>query len=119
MLKYLDFCLQTMAIITPFMTDFLGLETPVFLAMLLGPTQLISCCISILKDAPLVTLKTIHLLLSIAFFVGFYFAVTMDLIQHNSVYHLTFPFMLAAFYYGLTIRWLFIKEHRKMLARMQ
>lgn len=117
MLKYIDFSIQTLAILTPFMTDFLGLETPVFLAMLIGPAQLISCCISILKDAPLSLFKTIHLLLSIGFFVIFYIGVTIDLIQQSSVYQLTFPFILAAYYYGLTIRWLFIKDHRKILLR--
>ena len=117
MLKYVDFCLQTLAIATPFMTDFLGLETPVFLAMLIGPAQLVSCCLSILSDAPLAKWKTVHLLLSIGFFFVFYVGVTLDLIQHNSVHQLMFPFMLAAYYYALTIRWLFLKENGGRLFR--
>ncbi len=119
MIKYFDFALQTFALITPFTTDFLGLETPVFIALFIGPIQLVSSALSVLREAPLLKYKTLHLSLSLAFFVFYVLGLNLGLIVEKSVYHLVFPLMLAAFYYGLTIWWLLLKEPRHSFRRMQ
>ena len=112
MLKYLDFALQTIAIVAPFVTDFLGIHSAVFLAMLIGPLQLISSCFSVLKEAPLLRYKTLHLLLATAFFAFYFAGIAFRIIVRDSVYQLTFPLMLAAYYYSLTVIWVFFYEPR-------
>jgi hypothetical protein len=112
MLKYFDFALQTVAIVTPFVTDFLGLQTAVFMALLIGPVQLISSSMSVLREAPLLKYKTIHLALSAGFFVFIFAGAASGLIVHDSVYQLVFPLILAAYYYGLTAVWVFARPSR-------
>jgi hypothetical protein len=112
MLKYFDFGLQTIAIVTPFATDFLGLHTAVFMALLLGPLQLVSSSISVLKEAPLLKYKSMHLALSAGFFIFYFAGTALEIIVKDSVYHLIFPLILAAYYYGLTMRWAFFTESR-------
>lgn len=112
MLKYFDFALQTVAIVTPFATDFLGLHTAVFIALLIGPVQLISSCLSVLKEAPLLNYKSLHLALSAGYFVFYFAGAALGIIVRDSVYHLTFPLMLAVYYYILTTIRVFSKESR-------
>lgn len=112
MLKYIDFAIQTLCIITPFATDFLGLHTAVFMALLIGPVQLLSSSLSVLKETPLSKYKSIHLLLCVAFFIFFFAGAALGIIVKDSVYQLTFPLMLAAYYYMITAMWVFNKTPR-------
>jgi hypothetical protein len=112
MLKYLDFILQTIAIITPFATDFLGLHTAVFMALLIGPVQLISSSLSVLYETPLLKYKSLHLALSVGFFIFFFTGAALEIIVSDSVYQLIFPLILAAYYYGLTAMWVFFNASR-------
>src|SRR5688500_6518621 len=101
MLKYFDFALQTAALVTPFATDLLGLHTAVFVALLIGPVQLVSSCFSVLREAPLLKYKSIHLALSAAFFIFFFAGAALQIIVRDSVYQLIFPLILAVYYYAL------------------
>jgi hypothetical protein len=118
MIKYLDFALQTLAFLTPFCTDFLGLETPVFIALLIGPLQVTSSGFSLLRDAPLLKYKTIHLASSLGFFIVYVLGLNLGLITEKSVYHLIAPLILAAYYYLLTIIWVLRKEPKDYVKRV-
>ena len=112
MLKYIDFAIQTLCIIIPFATDFLGLHTAVFMALLIGPVQLVSSSLSVLNETPLLKYKSIHLLLCVAFFIFFFAGAALGIIVRDSVYQLTFPLMLGAYYYIITAMWVFHKIPR-------
>jgi hypothetical protein len=80
------------------------------MALLIGPVQLISSSLSVLKEAPLLKYKSLHLAFSAGFFIFFFAGAALGVIVRDSVYQLIFPLILAAYYYGLTILWVFFNE---------